>query len=95
MSDSQRRTFEQLQSRYEKLWPAIAEALRDCHPQLKSTDDVETHLTPIVGCYIENVARLAHHDFELVDDFDIDKENSMGIFVRLSGWRIIEALIAE
>jgi hypothetical protein len=94
-TDSQRKTFEQLRTRYEKLWPAIAEALRDCHPQLKATDDVEAHLNPIVGCCIENVARQAHHDFELVYDFDLDKENGRAIFVRISGWRIIEAVLAE
>jgi hypothetical protein len=94
-SGSQRRTFAQLQERYVQLWPAIVESLRDCHPQLQSTEQVEHNLNPIIGCYIQDVTTFEHNDFELVYEFDLDDENGRGFFVRISGWRIIDAVVAE
>ena len=94
-SIAQRTTFERLQSRYRELWPSIAEALLGCHPALNSTSEVEASLSPTVGCYIEDVPHPEHNDFELVYGFDREGENRRGFFVRISGWRVVEAVLAE
>jgi hypothetical protein len=92
---AQRMTFEGLQARYRELWPSIAEALLGCHPALNSTKEVEDSLSPTVGCYIEEVVNPEHNDFELVYGFDREGENGRGFFVRISGWRVVEVVLAE
>jgi hypothetical protein len=92
-TDSQRATFEELKARYASLWPAIADAVLECHPDLHSVADVARHVNPTVGCYIEYGGVASHDDFELVYDFDFD--DGRGVFVRFAGWSIVDAFLAE
>lgn len=91
----QRDTFDQLKARYPALWPTIARSLLGCHAGLSSLEEVACGLNPTVGCYIERAGRHGHADFELVYTFDIPGEGSRGYFVRIAGWEIAEAFVAE
>jgi hypothetical protein len=91
----QRSTFEQIRSRYASLWPSIAETLSSLHPILKTIEAVENNLKPIVGCYMECETGDGHSDFELVYEFELEGEGIRGYFVRIVGWRIVEAFMAE
>jgi hypothetical protein len=91
----QRATFEQIKARYSRLWPSIAEALLGCHAGLSSVQEITRGLSPTVGCYIEGVASQGHADFELVYTFDLEGENGRGFFVRIVGWKVAEAVVAE
>lgn len=91
----QRATFDQLKARYSALWPSIAEALLGCQIGLSSTGEVARTLGPVVGCYIEDGGGRTHADFELVYTFDRPGENGRGYFIRIVGWEIAEAFVAE
>jgi hypothetical protein len=41
------------------------------------------------------VASQGHADFELVYAFDLEGENGRGFFVRIVGWKVAEAVVAE
>jgi len=94
-SASQRATFQQLCARYAVLWPGIARSLAECHPTLSTAEEVGRSLRPKVGCYIEECATTDHNDFELVYEFDRPGEGSRGYFVRIIGWEVVEAVMAE
>jgi hypothetical protein len=94
-TESQRTTFEQLKVRYSELWPLIAEALLGCHSDLDSVEAVERCLNPIVACHLEESASQGHEDFELVYSFDLDGEGHRGYFVRIVGWQVAEAFMAD
>jgi hypothetical protein len=91
----QRATFEQLRARYAALWPGIARSLAACHPTLPTEAEVGRGLRPTVGCYIEAGASADHHDFELVYEFDRPGEGARGFFVRVVGWEVTEAVMAD
>jgi hypothetical protein len=93
-TDAQRATFDRLKARYPALWPLIAGALLDCHPDLNSVEEVARALNPVVGCYLEDAASEGHSDFELVYTFDLAGEDGRGFFVRFIGWRIVETVLA-
>ena len=94
-TDGQRSTFKELLARYAAMWPDIARSLAACHPALSTAEEVGRSLSSTVGCYIEEGASGGHHDFELVYEFDLPGEGSRGFFVRIVGWEIAEAVMAE
>lgn len=91
----QRATFDQLRARYTTLWPGIAQSLVACHPILSTAEEVERSLRPTVGCYIEAGASAGHNDFELVYEFNLPGEGVRGFFVRIVGWEVVEAVMAD
>jgi hypothetical protein len=94
-SDVQRATFEQIKGRCTGLWPTVAKVLLGLHPVLGFVAAAEDHLSSTVDCYIEAEASQGHVDFELVYGFNLEGENSRGFFVRIVGWQVAEAVIAE
>jgi hypothetical protein len=94
-TEVQQETFRLLLSRYAMLWPPIAEALLGCNSELGSLERIGTKLWSSVGCYIESAASAGHSDFDLVYTFEDGREINRSCFVRIVGWRIVEAVIAE
>jgi len=91
----QRATFDQLKARYPSLWPAIARTLLGCHDGLSSIGEVASNLIPTVGCYIEGEGGHDHAELELVYTFDLQGEDDRAYFVRIAGWEIVKAIVAE
>ncbi len=89
----QRATFEELKRRYATLWHVIAGAMTKCHPPLGSVDTCRNGVDSIVGCYIQSEANLGHEDFELV--YELRGDPGRGVFVRIAGWNVVEAVVAE
>jgi hypothetical protein len=76
----------------------LAQVLRgspDEKNRKESEDEVERSLRPTAGCYIEAGANAGHNDFELVYEFDLPGEGARGFFVRIVGWEVAEAVMAE
>lgn len=94
-SEVQRATFEQFEARYAALWPAIAEALLGCRDDMGSVAEVEAAISPEVSCDIEEESTGGFADFELVYTFDLEGEGARGYFVRIEGWEVAEAFVAE
>jgi hypothetical protein len=92
-TDSQRATFEELKARYAALWPEIAKAMLRAYPALGSVDECGSALGPCVGCYIEYEATDKHEEFELI--YEVNDEEGLGIFVRIAGWKVSDALTAQ
>jgi hypothetical protein len=90
----QQATFKEFCSKYAVLWPAIARALADCHPASLTVEQVGCSLKPTVACHIERGSSGLHNDFELVYEFNLDGEDSRAFFVRISGWQIVETVMA-
>ena len=90
--ESQRLRFRELKSRYESLWPEIASRIATVHDHLATAGDVSSAMSEWIAVHI---GEHSPDSVEFVIDLDLPDEGSPGYFIRLDGWKVGEAIIAE
>jgi hypothetical protein len=95
-TEAQQAAYRELKTRYEELWPSIAQALVECCGDATTVDDLAALLNPVVGLYmIEDFDDPQQAEFELVYDLNRANEPGKALFVRLHSWEIVEAVMAD
>jgi hypothetical protein len=95
-TEAQQAAYRELKSRYDELWPSIAEALMECYGEATTVEELTALLNPIVGLYmIEDFDDPQQAEFELVYDLNRPNEAGKALFVRLHSWEIVEAVMAD
>lgn len=82
-TDAQRRFFTELRSRYDELWPRIAQALCKCHPNLVTVDDLVRDIRPRLCIDIYDPPTTVNFTFDFGDEWND------GYSVRVRDWDVV------
>lgn len=90
----QKHLIEELASRYEALWPGIANRLSELRSFKGNESEITAHLKPRVLLSMPGVIGTEIFDFTLGYEFTDEENTYVGYFVSFVGWEIRNAIKA-
>jgi len=88
-TDDQRELFRHIMSRYPQLWPTIAKALAENHPDLKTIEGVTQHVNePCL--WLDPIHEGQPRRWSIDYTFDLETEGDMGYTAEFIEWELTD-----